>query len=78
VQQDVAGRRDRDALAATRWPAPNSRNGCSDAGRGSPNSVSHASEPKPHTQVRLPPGTRLPTERTSAAMSPHHERIVSA
>ncbi len=63
---------------ATRSPVPISRNGCSDAGRGAPNSASQAAAPKPHTQERLPAGTRLPTERTSAAMSPHQERIVSA
>ncbi|CAM2343565.1 hypothetical protein BVIET440_80099 [Burkholderia vietnamiensis] len=63
---------------ATRSPPPNSRNGCSDAGRGSPNSVSHAAAPKPHTHDSLPSGTRLPTERTSAATSLHHARMVSA
>jgi len=34
-------------------------NGCSDAGRGPANKRSQALEPKPQTQDRLPPGTRL-------------------
>ena len=50
---------------ATRSPVPNSRNGCSSAGRGSPKSSSHACEPNPTTHVRLPVGTRLPTRVTA-------------
>lgn len=47
-------------------------------GRGAPNSTSHASEPKPHTHDRLPSGTRVPTERTSAATFPHQLRTLPA
>ncbi len=43
-----------------------SRNGCSSAGRGPPNSRSQAVEPMPATQLSLSSGTRNPTARCSA------------
>src|SRR3989344_5808335 len=63
---------------ARRSSGPNSRKLCSEAGRGWPNKVSHAAEPKPQMHDRLPEGTRFPTERVRAAMSAHQPRTLLA
>ena len=74
VQQDIARRTHGAAFALRRIRGTDA--GSPGAGRRT--SVSHTSEPKPTTHDRLPEGTRLPTERTRAATSPHHARTCSA
>ena len=59
---------------AWRGPAWISRNGCSSAGRGGPNSLSHASDPIPITQERFASISRKPTARSSAGRSAHNDR----
>ena len=62
---------------AWRAPARISRNGCSSAGRGAPNSRSHASEPNPMTQERPASRSRNSTARNRPARSPQNERTVA-
>src|SRR5437660_1380005 len=64
---------------ATAWrgPALISRNGCSSAGRGWPNSLSHASDPIPSTQERFPSMSRKPTARNSPGRSPQNARTAA-
>ncbi len=59
---------------ASRAPARNSRNGCSSAGRGLPNSRSQTSEPNETMQDNRPSRSRNPTARSRLAMSAHSER----
>src|SRR5262249_7617450 len=47
------------------------------AGRGGPNSSSHACEENPITQDRFPSRSRKPTARSSAASSAQRERTAS-
>ena len=60
---------------ATAWRVPTriSRNGCNSAGRGSPNSRSHAADPNAMTQDRFSSASRKPTARMSAARSAHSD-----
>src|SRR6476469_6348160 len=66
-----------DVATAWRGPDLNSRNGCSSAGRGSPNSLSQASDPIPITQERLPSISRKPTARTSAGRPLQNDRTAA-
>ena len=63
---------------ATRSPVPISRNGCRPAGRGAPNSVSQAAEPKPQTQDSSAATARVPTVRTRLPTSSHQARTAAA